>query len=153
MRKTSQNSPCFLSSSLEDDIRISHINNGNFNSKNDMKCLCIENSPQRFMASVHVKITYNRLVTSFTEVHYFASVLRNFALNNMQIYHTCHITVHNVFQNNIVFSLEKCGTKLQTLYVNLQIPICYMLVQLLKMYDEYCKRNPYSTKKSLYTVM
>ena len=32
-----------------------------------------------------VKITQNGLVTSFTEVRYFASFLRNFALNDMQI--------------------------------------------------------------------
>ena len=32
-----------------------------------------------------VKITKNVLVTSSVEVHYFASFLRNFALNNMQI--------------------------------------------------------------------
>ena len=38
-------------------------------------------------------------------------------------------------------------------YVNLQIPICSMLVQLSEIYNGYCKRNPYSTKKSLCTVM
>ena len=38
------------------------------------------------------------------------------------------------FKANTVFSLEKCRTKLQTLYVNLQIPICRMLVQLLEIY-------------------
>ena len=43
-------------------------------------------------------------------------------------YHTKDITVHNVFNINIVFSLEKYGTKLQRLCVNLQIPICCMLV-------------------------
>ena len=37
-----------------------------------------------------VKITSNGLVTSFTEVHYFASFLRNFALNNMQISYLWH---------------------------------------------------------------
>ena len=32
-----------------------------------------------------VKLTQNGLVTSFTEVHHFASFVRNLALNNMQI--------------------------------------------------------------------
>ena len=35
--------------------------------------------------NLSVKITYNKLVTSLTEVHYFAFFLRYFALNNMQI--------------------------------------------------------------------
>ena len=37
-------------------------------------------------------------------------------------------------KNNIVFSLEKCRAKLQTLCVNLQIPICRMLVELWEIY-------------------
>ena len=32
-----------------------------------------------------VEVTYNGLVTSFTDVHYLASFMRNLALNNMQI--------------------------------------------------------------------
>ena len=48
-----------------------------------LKCLCNEISPPTFYG-LSVKITQNGLVTSFTEVHYFASFLRNFALNNMQ---------------------------------------------------------------------
>ena len=46
----------------------------------------------------------------------------------------------------MVFSLEKCRTKSQTLYVNLQIPICCMLVELLEIYHGYCKKNSYRTK-------
>ena len=71
-----------------------------------------------------VKITYkNGLVTSFTEVHYLAS---------LQISHSrSHRQCKNVSWNNIVFSY-KLIFKLITLHVNLQIPICCMLVQLLE---------------------
>ena len=46
------------------------------------QCLCTEISPPTFY-SLSVKITQNKLMTSFIEVHYFASFLRNFALNKM----------------------------------------------------------------------
>ena len=39
--------------------------------------------------------------------------------------------MHNVYKT----------TKLQMLYVNLQFPICGMLVQLLEIYEGYSKRN------------
>ena len=37
-----------------------------------------------------------------------------------------HYTVYNVFWNNIVFTLEKCRTKLQVLHDNLYKFICCM---------------------------
>ena len=38
------------------------------------------------------------------------------------------------------------------LYVNIQIPLCCMSVQLSDIYHRYCKRKPYRTKSSLCTV-
>ena len=87
-----------------------------------------------------VKITKNGLVT-FIDVLYLASFLGKFCFKQYANI-ILDITVHQC----IVFSLKKCRTKLRTLYVSLQVPICCILVQLLEIYHGYCKRKPYSTK-------
>ena len=48
-----------------------------------LNCLCNEISPQRLWPQCKVNVKW--VGNFFAEVHYFASFVRNLALNNMQI--------------------------------------------------------------------
>ena len=68
----------------------------------------------------------NGLVTSFIEVHYLASFLRNFAMNDMQISYLWHITVHICIlkQQFLVWKNVKRNYKRHMLTYKLRFVVC-----------------------------